>query len=227
MKRTIIAISTIGLLAISALAPAQAYPAGSAPTIGLSEVSRLIPGSQVSVQISRVKPGCEVSVSWIGDDIEIPAAKATVKGTGKSGIIRINTPSTAGDYTLSTLISPTCAGTASNVVLEKTIIVGKMASIVGKLSTTSGFISKTPTLSLTGTVKSGSVAVANQAVTVVLKKNGSPVSTKLATTSGTGTLSVSFAGLNLTAGDYRASIEVKAGSTYYSSLVTTSKITLR
>lgn len=226
MKKVILAISTIALLSGAAIVPAQAYPAGQLPTMGLSEVSRIIPGAPVSVQISRVQRDCDVSVRWTDDDINISPVTAKVKATGKSGIIRINTPSQAGTYELSTVISKSCAGTASNVYLSKSIVVGKMASIVGKVSSASGFAAKSPNLVVTGSIKSGSVAVANQSIKVILKKGGVQVATQTSSTDGSGAISVSFPSIN-TAGVYTAVIELSRGSVYYGSTFTTSKITLR
>ena len=101
MKKTLLAISAVAALAIGSVAPALAYPAGQSPTLSLSSVSRLTPGDNVSVVVARVKSGCSVSVSWAGEDSVSPVS-STVKSSGKTSVMTIATPATAGVYTLTT-----------------------------------------------------------------------------------------------------------------------------
>jgi len=224
MKKTLLAISAIAVLAVSSAAPALAYPAGQAPVLGLSTASRIIPGDTVSVQVSRVKPGCSVTVRWVDEEISVTK---TVKANGKTGVISIATPSTAGTYTLSTnSISAACSG-GSAVTLTKSLTVGRLASIVAKVSSTSGFASKNPTFSASGTIKSGSVAVANQTVTLSLRKNGVEVKSITATTNGSGVFSKSFTGTSYDAGDYTVKVTLSSGAVYGLSERVTAKLTLR
>jgi len=224
MKKTLLAISAIAVLGLSSAAPALAYPAGQAPVLGLSTASRIIPGDTVSVQVSRVKPGCSVTVYWDGEDGSVTK---TVKANGKTGVISIATPSTAGTYTLSTnQISANCSG-GSAVTLTKSVTVGRLASIVAKVSSTSGFASKNPTFSASGTIKSGSVAVANQTVTLSLRKNGVEVKSTTATTNGSGVFSKSFSGTSYDAGDYTVKVTLSSGAVYGASERITAKLTLR
>jgi hypothetical protein len=225
MKKSILAISAILALAIPASAPAFAYPAGSAPTLGLSTASRLVPGGDVNVVVSRVKKNCSITLSW--DGVDGDTATGVVRATGKTAVLSISTPSTAGVYTLTTNeISPTCSG-GSAVTLTKSITVGKLASVVAKLGTTSAYVSKSPTVKVSGTIKSGSVNVNNADITVVLKRNGSTVKTVTGSTLANGTFSLNFSGTSYTAGTYTAVVTLDGNATYIEKSVITAALTLR
>jgi hypothetical protein len=225
MKKSILAISAILALAIPASAPAFAYPAGSAPTLGLSTASRLVPGGDVNVVVSRVKKNCSITLSW--DGVDGDTATGVVRATGKTAVLSISTPSTAGVYTLTTNeISSTCSG-GSAVTLTKSITVGKLASVVAKLGTTSAYVSKSPTVKVSGTIKSGSVNVNNADITVVLKRNGSTVKTVTGSTLANGTFSLNFSGTSYTAGTYTAVVTLDGNATYIEKSVTTAALTLR
>lgn len=225
MKKSLLAISAIFALAIPASAPAFAYPAGSAPTLGLSTSSRLVPGGDVNVVVSRVKKNCSITLSW--DGVDGDTATGVVRATGKTAVLSISTPSTAGVYTLTTNeISSTCSG-GSAVTLTKSITVGKLASVVAKLGTTSAYVSKSPTVKVSGTIKSGSVNVNNADITVVLKRNGSTVKTATGSTNSSGAFSVNFSGTSYTAGTYTAVVTLDGNATYIEKSVTTAALTLR
>lgn len=216
----------VAALAIGSVAPALAYPAGQSPTLSLSSVSRLTPGDSVSVVVARVKSACSVSVSWSGVD-SIDAVSSTVRTSGKTPVMTIATPSTAGVYSLRTSqISGTCSG-GSAVTLSRSITVGKLASIVSKLSTTSGYVSKNPTVSVSGTVKSGSSAVQSKTVSVSLRLAGEEVKTVSATTNASGAFSASFTGTSYAAGSYTAVVSFAANSTFAAKTVTTAALKLR
>ena len=226
MKKSILAISAILALAIPASAPAFAYPAGSAPTLGLSTASRLVPGGDVNVVVSRVKKNCSITLSWDGVSGS-DTATGVVRATGKTAVLSISTPDTAGVYTLTTnQISSTFSG-GDAVTLTKSITVGKLASVVAKLGTTSAYVSKNPTVSVSGTIKSGSVTVKNADITVVLNRNGSTVKTVTGSTSGSGTFSLNFSGTSYTAGSYTAVVTLDGNATYIEKSVTTAALTLR
>jgi hypothetical protein len=225
MKKSLLAISAIFALAIPASAPAFAYPAGSAPTLGLSTASRLVPGGDVNVVVSRVKKNCSITLSW--DGVDGDTATGVVRATGKTAVLSISTPSTAGVYTLTTnTISPTCSG-GDAVTLTKSITVGKLASVVAKLGTTSAYVSKSPTVKVSGTIKSGSVNVNNADITVVLKRNGSTIKTATGSTNSSGAFSVNFSGTSYTAGTYTAVVTLDGNATYIEKSVTTAALTLR
>jgi hypothetical protein len=225
MKKTLVAISAVAALAIGSVAPALAYPAGQAPTLSLSSVSRLTPGDNVSVVVARVKNGCSVSVSWSGGQGVDPVS-ATVGARGKTSVLTLATPDTAGTYTLTTSqISANCSG-GSAVTLSRAITVGKVASIVAKLSSSTGYVSKALPVTVSGTVKSGSVAVANKVVTIVLKRGETTVDTVTATTNGSGAFTKAISG-SFTAGSYTAVVSFNADSTYTAKSKTTAVLKLR
>lgn len=225
MKKSLISVSAIAALTLTSIAPAFAYPAGQAPTLGLSSVSRLLPGDVVQVVISRVKKSCSVTIEWAGEDIA--PVTATIRSTGKSPVMQITAPSVAGTYTLTTnTISSTCSG-GSAVSLSKSLTIGKLVSMTAKLATTSGYVSKNPTVSISGTVKSGSVSVGSKTVSVSLLRNGTQVKTTTATTNASGVFNVDFAGTSYTAGTFTAEVSIAADSTYAAKSVTTSPLKLR
>ena len=225
MKTKLVALSAIALLAASSAVPALGYPAGQAPVLGLSSASRIIPGDPITVQVSRVKAGCSVTVFWVGEGISSGAK--TIKANGKTGAFSISTPATAGVYTLSTnSISAACSG-GDATTLTKSIRVGRQASIVAKVSSTSGFASKNPTFSASGTIKSGSVAVASQTVTLSLRKDNVEVKSTTATTNGSGVFSKSFTGTTYSAGDYTVVVTLDAGAVYGEATKTSAKLKLR
>ena len=124
-------------------------------------------------------------------------------------------------------ISPTCSG-GDAVTLTKSITVGKLASVVAKLGTTSAYVSKSPVVKVSGTIKSGSVTVKNAPITVVLKRNGSTlqiISTE--STNASGAFSVNFSAAPYTAGTYTAVVTLDGNATYIEKSVTTAALTLR
>jgi hypothetical protein len=144
-----------------------------------------------------------------------------------TGVFTIATPSIVGRYTLSTnTIGSECSAGAA-ITLGKVFAVGKSASVVAKVMTSSAFASKNPVVSVTGTVKSAGVVVESKEVTVSLRRNGVEVATASGTTKSSGVFSLSFPNGSYLAGDYTAVVTVVADSTYRQSQVTTAKITLR
>jgi hypothetical protein len=226
MKKSLVAISAVAVLAIGSVAPALAYPAGQSPTLNLSSVSRLTPGDNVSVVVARVKSNCSVSLSWNGVQGG-DTASATVRSSGKTPVMTITTPSTAGVYTLKTnTISAECAGDYA-VSLSRVITVGKLASIVAKLSTNKGYVANNPTVSVSGTVKSGSVSVASKQVSISLKRGDVQVKTLTLTTNASGVFSGSFTGTDYTAGNYTAVVSFANDSTYAAKSKSTAVLKLR
>lgn len=227
MNKTLLTLSAVVTLAVSSIGPALAYPAGQAPVLGFSTIGRIVPGDPVSVNVTRVKKSCTVTVSWSDSDDAISPVSKVVKANGATGVISIATPTTAGTYTLTTGISAACAGTASPVTLSKSVVVGKLSSIVAKLTTTSGYVSRNPTIAATGTITSGSVAVANKSITLTLKKDGVTVKTMTGTTNSSGAYNIAFSGNSYAIGYYTAEVRIKKGSLYGESAVTTAAIRLR
>jgi uncharacterized repeat protein (TIGR02543 family) len=197
------------------------------PLMGFTSASTLLPGALVSINISRVNQGCTVSVGWTDSSVGINPVSKVIKADRNTGAFTIATPTTAGTYTLSTSeISAECAG-GSATTLTQTVVVGKSLSITAKVVSSSGYASKSPVFSVTGTVKAGSVLVAGKEVSASLRRNGVEVKTATGTTSSTGVLSVVFTGTTYAAGDFTAVITGVSDSTYLAAQVTTAKLTLR
>jgi hypothetical protein len=192
-----------------------------------TSASTLLPGALVSINISRVNQGCTVSVGWTDSSLGINPVSRVIKADRTTGVFSIATPTTAGTYTLYTSeISAECAG-GSATTLTQTVVVGKSLSIAAKVVSSSGYASKSPVFSVTGTLKSGSALVAGKEVSVSLRRNGVEVKTTSGTTSSTGVLNVSFAGTTYVAGDYTAVVTGVADSAYLATQFTTAKLTLR
>ena len=197
------------------------------PVMGLTSASTLLPGSLVSLNVSRVNQGCTVIIGWTDSGLGIEPVSKVVKSDRTTGVFTIATPTTAGTYTLSSSeISAECGG-GSAITLTQSVVVGKSLSITAKVSSSSGYASKSPVFSVTGTVKSGAVAVSGKQVSVSLRRNGVEVKTATGTTSSSGVLSVVFTGTTYVAGDYTAVITGVADSTYLAAQVATAKLTLR
>lgn len=224
MKKLLLSVAAISGMVLPFPTAALAYPAGQDPTMAFATVGRIVPGANVAVQISRVKKNCVVSVAWLETD-SVNAVSKTIKQTGKSGVISIEAPTTAGTYTLISSISKDCAGSKS-VTLSKTVIVGKQASIVGKVVTSSAFSKNNPTLTVTGTIKSGAVGVANKTIVIRLLKNGEFVRSITSTTDSSGAYSVPFTGVSVS-GAYTAEVKLPAGGIFGQVLKTTAALNLR
>jgi uncharacterized repeat protein (TIGR02543 family) len=197
------------------------------PVMSTSKASNVAPGDIVSVNISRVNPGCTVTVGWTNQDSGVRSVSKVVKASRSTGAFTIATPSTAGVYTLRTdRIESECYG-GSAVTLAKRFLVGKSSSISAKVASTSGFVSKNPELTVSGFIKSGTVNVANKQITISLRRDGSEVSSKNVSTDSSGVFSSTFTGSATNAGLYTAVVTVVGDATYIETSLTTAKITLR
>ena len=197
------------------------------PVMGLTSASTLLPGDIVSLNVSRVSKGCTVTIGWTDSGLGIAPVSKVVKSDRTTGVFSIATPTTAGTYTLSTSeLSAGCAG-GSAVTLTRSVVVGKSLSITAKVSSSSGYDAKSPVFSVSGTVKSGSVAVSGKQVSVSLRRNGVEVQTATGITSSSGALNVVFTGTTYVAGSYTAVVTGVADSTYLAVQVTTAKLRLR
>jgi hypothetical protein len=192
-----------------------------------SKASNVTPGDLVTVNISRVNPGCTVTVGWTNEDSGVTSVPKLVKASRSTGAFTIASPSTAGVYTLRTnRIESECYG-GSAVTLAKRFLVGKSSSISAKVASTSGFVSKNPALTVSGSIKSGSVVVANKLITISLRRNGTQVATQELSTDSSGVFSSTFTGSATNAGLYTAVVTVVGDATYIETALTTAKITLR
>ncbi len=198
-----------------------------APLLSTASATTLLPGDLVTIKVSRVNSGCTVTVGWREENSGVSSISTVIRPDRSTGVFSIATPSTVGRYTLTTnTIGSECSSGAA-ITLAKSFVVGKAASVVAKVSSSSAFVSKNPTVSVTGTVKSAGVVVASKEVTVSLRRNGVEVATASVTTNSAGVFSLSLPNGSYVAGDYTAVVTLAADSTYRQTQVTTSKITLR
>jgi len=163
-------------------------------------------------------------IDWTNPDDNLEPIFKTVKSKGKTAQFSIQTPAVAGYYELASYVSRTCSG-GNAITLTKQILVGKLVSIVGKLATTSVFVAKNPTVSVSGSRTSGSLAVASKSFAAVLKKNGVVVKTAAGTTGSSGNYKLNSTG-SLTAETYTSSVSIAAGSVYSAATTSTSSFTL-
>ena len=197
------------------------------PVLSTSNGTALAPGDLVMVNVSRVNQGCMVSVRWTELNSGVSAVSRVVRADRSTGVFEIATPAIAGSYTLSTnRIGSECSG-GSAVTLAKTFLVGKSSSILAKVTSSSAYVSKSPTVSVSGSVKAGSVAVASKQVTVSLRRNGVEVASASGSTNSSGVFNVSLPSAVYVAGDYTAVVTVIADSIYRTTQITTTKLTLR
>ena len=198
-----------------------------APLLSTASATTLLPGDLVTIRVSRVNSGCTVTVGWREENSGVSSVSKVIRPDRTTGVFTIATPSSVGRYTLTTnTIGSECSDGAA-ISLAKVFVVGKSASVVAKVATSTVFVSKNPNVSVTGTVKSGGALVGSKEVTVSLRRNGVEVATATATTNSAGVFTSSFSGISYLTGDYTAVVTVAADSTYRQTQVTTSKITLR
>lgn len=225
MKRTLLTYTAAIAMAIGSIAPAYAYPAGQAPTLGVLTADRLTPGSTINVLVSRVKTGCTVSVSWNGG-LGISPVSGSADAMGNTSL-SIKSPKVAGTYSLSTsAISAECTGGDAATLTSK-ISVGKVAAATTKIATTNASIKKKPVVSVSGIIKSGSKVVASKAVSVQLNLAGKKLAVLAGKTDSKGAFTVKFTKVKYKAGSYTAVVTTVADASYEAIKVTTSTVKLK
>jgi uncharacterized repeat protein (TIGR02543 family) len=198
-----------------------------APMLSTSSATTLAPGDALSIRVSRVNAGCTVTVSWVQENTGVSPVSVTARADRTTGVFTIATPSTAGRYTLTTnKIGTYCSNTAE-VTISKEFVVGKTSSIVAKLTSTSTFISRNPVITVSGKVKSGSVANADREMAVSLRRNGVEVASDTATTNDSGVFTLSFSAGTYLAGEYTAVVTGEADSIHLSAEGIANRVTLR
>jgi uncharacterized repeat protein (TIGR02543 family) len=198
-----------------------------APLLSTSGATTLAPGDALSIKVSRVNEGCTVTVGWLQENIGVDSISKVIKADRSTGVFTIATPSAAGRYTLTTsTIGSECSNGAA-VTLARAFTVGQKSSIVAKLSSSSAFVSRNPVVTVSGKVKSGSVAVVGRAMNVSLRRNGVKVASATGTTDSSGAFVASFSGITYLAGEYTTVVTGVADSTYLASEFVANKLTLR
>jgi uncharacterized repeat protein (TIGR02543 family) len=198
-----------------------------APMLSTSRESTMTPGDAILIKVSRVNEGCTVTVGWLQENTGVSSISKVIKADRTSGVFSIATPSASGRYTLTT---STIGGECSNgaaVTLARAFTVGKKSSVVAKLSSSSASVSRNPVVTVSGKVKSGTVAVVGRSMTVSLRRNGVEVASATVSTDSSGSFVASFSDINYLAGEYSTAITGVADSTYLASEGVANKLTLR
>jgi len=198
-----------------------------APLLSTSSATSVAPGESLSIKISRVNEGCMVSVSWLQENTGVSEVSKVMRADRTSGVFTFETPSIAGRYTLKTsTIGSECSNGAA-VTLAKAFVVGKKSSVIAKLSSSTIVVSKNPVVTVSGKVKTGSVAVVGRAMNVSLRRNGVEVASATVTTDSSGAFTASFSGITYQAGEYSTLVTGVADSSYLASEGIGNKLTLR
>lgn len=222
-KSTFAALGLSAALVLTSAVAAEAYPAGTNPSMGLSSYSRLLPGDSVTVSVSRVLRGCNVTVGWVGGN----SASAVAGKTGRITPVSVASPTTGGKYTLRASFGAGCASDQGASV-SKEITVGRLVRHSVQIKTSSSSARRNPTLTLTGKIFWGAVAVDDATVTLSLNGPGNADFTRTATTNSSGVYSVAVGGSsNIPAGQYTVTAVLAADSTYAGSTVSSRTVTIR
>ena len=223
-KKSLLAAGLSAALVPTATGVAQAYPAGTSPSLGLSSYSRMLPGDSLTVSVSRVVKNCRVNIGWDNTDI---AVQANAGKTGRIAPTTVGSPSVGGQYVLRASFGSNCADDAGSSV-SKTINVGRMVRHSVAIKTTSSSAKRSPTLSFNGKIFWGAVPVADATVNLVLTKpNGSSYRTT-ATTDANGLYTASLGGSGvIVAGQYTVVATLPADDIYFGSQVSSRTVTIR
>jgi len=227
-KSRYIAVGLAAVFAVSSAGVAQAYPAGTNPSLGLSSYSRLAPGDSVNVSVSRVLKNCNVTVAWNGGGGSFSAVAGK---TGRTTPRAVASPAIGGAYTLTASFGAGCGSDEGNSV-SKNITVGRLVRHSVAIKTSSSSARRNPTLTLSGKIFWGAVAQSNVDVTLVLTSGAGDSVSLDATTNANGVYSVSFgpkgdvAGA-VAAGTYTVVTTLAADTTYARSIATSRTVTIR
>ncbi len=219
----LIAVGLAAVFAVSSAGVAQAYPAGTNPTLGLSSYSRLAPGDAVTASVSRIYKGCNVVIGWDGGN----TVSAVAGKTSRTAPAQIVSPSIGGRYVLRATFGKGCRSDQGSSVF-KNITVGRLVRHSVAIKTSSSSSRKNPTLTLSGKIFWGSEAQSGVAVTLVLTKpNGSTVNLK-ATTNSVGVYTATYGGIGAVAqGAYTVVTTLDPDGTYAGSVATSRTVTIR
>ncbi len=220
----LIAVGLAAVFAVSSAGVAQAYPAGTNPTLGLSSYSRLAPGDSVNVSVSRILKNCNVDVAWSGKGGSFHAVAGK---TGRTAPQAVASPSIGGPYTLTASFGSGC-GTDEGNSVSKSITVGRLVRHSVAIKTSSSSARKNPTLTLSGKIFWGAIAQSNVDVDLVLTTaTGARVSLS-ATTNEAGVYTATYGGdKSVSAGTYTVVTTLHADGTYAGSVATSRTVTIR
>ena len=217
-----IAVGLAAVLAATTAGVANAYPAGTNPSLGLSSYSRLLPGDAVTVSVSRVLKNCNVTVGWVGGN----QASVVAGKTGRTAPTSVASPSVGGAYTLRASFGAGC-GSDTGTTVSKAITVGRLVRHSVAIKTSSSSARRNPTLTLAGKIFWGATAVDGARVTLTLTGAGGTF-TRTATTNESGVYSATVGGTGvIPEGSYTVSAVLAADGTYAGSTVSSRTVTIR
>jgi len=222
-NKKILAASLAMVSSLAIAGAAQAYPAGSSPTMSISNYANLLPGDSVNVAIARVKRGCSVTVAWDGGYSDTK----TADNAGHASFTNVTSPSTGGRYNLVASFGAGCYSDQGNSI-TRSIVVGKQLKESAVIKTSSRSAQRLPNFTVTGKITWGVTAVSGLSVRIDLHK-GSSTYTKTVTTNSSGVYSATFGrgnGATINSGIWRANAVIAGDSTYAGQSIVTPKITI-
>ena len=218
----ILAVGLAAVLAATTAGVANAYPAGTNPSLGLSSYSRLLPGDAVTVSVSRIAKNCNVTVGWVGGN----QASVVAGKTGRTAPTSVASPSIGGAYTLRASFGAGC-GSDTGTSVSKAITVGRLVRHSVAIKTSSSSARRNPTLTLAGKIFWGAQAVDGASVSLTLTGAGGTF-TRSATTDSTGAYSATVGGVGvIPEGQYTVTARLAADGTYAGSTVSSRTVTIR
>ena len=223
LTKKVIAASVAVISSLALASTAQAYPAGSSPTMSVSNYANLLPGQSVNVVIARVHSGCSVTVGWDGFDTTTKSADSA----GHASFSNVASPATGGRYSLVASFGAGCYSDQGNSI-TRSIVVGKQLKESAVIKTSSRSAVRLPNFTVTGKITWGVTAVSGLSVRVALHK-GSSTYTKTVTTNSSGVYSATFGrgnGATITSGTWRANAIIDGDSTYAGQSIVTPNIVI-
>ena len=216
MQKSKLAVSLValavaaGTVAIATPSQAYSYPAGQNLTVLSTSSNIVTPGANATVSVENVYPGCSVVVKFNGSG---SGHTLVANNSGMTSSYGLKTPTKAGVYVLS---AATAAGCAQSESSTKTIYVGKKTTSKVSLAFSSTKPGAATKVTVSGTVKFGSMAISGAKVVVSLytPKGTTKVN---ATTSASGKFSVVLSGKATKAGVYSGSVAYAGTTTYIKS----------
>ncbi len=186
-KATVAVVAAATLVAGTAVA-ASAYPAGTPMTLSLTKTAYSAGATNVRVKAAHVKPGCIVSFGYDNQNVrnddtgDYDQNDAVAVASGNTPYTTLFAPRVAGDYSLIAETESYCTPTSYDRATA-TVRVGKAVDVSINYNTA---VKKTITVS--GTVRTGSTAVIGQSLNVSLINNatGAVVKTIVAKSAAAG-----------------------------------------
>ena len=222
-SKKLIAVGLAALFSVSSAGVAQAYPAGTDPSLGLSSYSRLTPGEDVTVSARRIYKGCEVNIGWDGGN----HVSATAGKTGRTAPVNVASPSIGGKYVLRATFGAGCRSDQGLSVF-KNITVGRLVRHTVAIKSSTSSARRNPTLTLTGKIFWASESQPGLTVNLVLTKPDMTTVNLTAVTNANGVYTATYGGVGAVAqGKYTVVTTLSPDGTYAGSIATSRTVTIR